>query len=66
MPRYAVKLGEIHLVSDEPITPEQRREIIQTLKKDFDGSALAEMIATDTAVLRLDSHGHRANVKPVR
>lgn len=35
MPTYAVKIGEIHLTSEEPISPEQRREVIMQAVADF-------------------------------
>jgi hypothetical protein len=35
MPTYAVKIGEIHLTSDEPITAEQRKEVIRRAVEDF-------------------------------
>ena len=31
MSRYAVKIGEIHLISEEPITAEQRKAIAEKL-----------------------------------
>lgn len=37
MARYAVKIGEIQLRSEEPITTEQRREIIEKIKKESYG-----------------------------
>lgn len=30
MARYAIKIGEIHLVSDKPITSEQRLEVVRS------------------------------------
>lgn len=35
MPTYAVKIGEIHLVSEEPITAEQRTEVTKRAVEDF-------------------------------
>lgn len=35
MSRYAVKLGEIHIISDEPITEAQRKELAEHLKKGY-------------------------------
>jgi len=34
MPRYAVKVGEVLIVAEEPITDEQRREVIRELRRD--------------------------------
>lgn len=33
MPQYAVKIGEIHLVSNKPITPEERERAIRGMAK---------------------------------
>ena len=63
MPRYSIKLGEVHLVADEPIGPEQKIWYENELKKD----GLVILIDGNTEViLRLDSHGNGASVKPVR
>jgi hypothetical protein len=34
MPRYAVRVAEVLIVSDEPITDTQRREVIRELQRD--------------------------------
>jgi hypothetical protein len=40
MPRYAVKIAEIHLVSDKPITEEERKEVLEDLQNGLEGDLI--------------------------
>lgn len=33
MARYAIKIGKIHIQSDEPISEQQRKEVVAHLRK---------------------------------
>ena len=63
MPNYSVKLGEIHVRSDRPITMEERAGALKQLS---DVSVLLETESGLEIVLRLDGHGNGARIKPVR
>lgn len=63
MPRYSVKLGEIHVRSDKPISMNERAEALRQLEG---VTVLTETEDGLEIVLRLDSHGNNARVKPVR
>ena len=53
MSRYAVKIGEVHIRSDKPITDEMRERAI--LKLERDGTALISTIDFDV-MLTVDGH----------
>lgn len=44
MPKYAVKIGEVHLESDKPITPEELKRAKNEWQRTFKG---AIMVTTD-------------------
>lgn len=48
MNRYAVKIGEVHLVSDKPISEEERKAFILMLAQGF----AAEMLADGAIAIR--------------
>ena len=49
MPKYAVKIGEIHMVSEEPITAEQKSALMDELRRHpFN---VYEMLVDNVAVL---------------
>lgn len=33
MPKYAIKIGEVHLRSDKPITPEEHKKALKELRR---------------------------------
>lgn len=55
MPAYAIKLGEVILQSDKPITAEQREHALRTLQN-HEGFLVLPLAEGVAAVLRLDSH----------
>jgi len=52
MPTYAVKLGDLDLISEEPITAEQRAEVIKQITKN--PAVVGNMVAE--GLLRFRSH----------
>jgi hypothetical protein len=40
MPRYAVKIAEIQLVSDKPITEEERKRAVAEWKRTYKGAIM--------------------------
>ena len=53
MPKYAVKIGEIMLTSDEPITTEQRKQALEEVKR-----ADALIVTADGLVVKLTVDRH--------
>jgi len=63
MARYAIKIGEVHLRSDKPITGAERAEALRQL----DGVYVLTKTEDGLEItLNVDGHRHGARVKPIR
>lgn len=50
MARYAVKIGEVHLISDKPISAEERKAMAEVLAKGY----VNEMVLNNLIEIRTD------------
>lgn len=51
MRKYAIKIGEIHAVTDEPISPELRKAILEAVRRVFYAIKIDEIhVVTDEHV----------------
>ena len=54
MRRYAIKLGEVFLSQNRPITDDDRKRAIDELRRRAEGGVIAEL--SDEAKLTVDCH----------